>query len=161
MSAIPGVDDVGGEPTRVEVERRYVGTRRSFVRGLVGGCGLLAVSALGKLPLWRPGAAHAVAGTEWLNCADYGGWSGYDNNTKICVGGPYSSTYCGSDKWARNGLYNSVYWYPQQACGEANPYLPKRNAWRWTHNSTPYRCADVLACSQVTCSFAICAAANP
>jgi hypothetical protein len=113
------------------------------------------------LPTWRLGRAHATVGTEWTGsgCGGYSNWAGYNNNTKVCVGATYSSAYCGTDKWFKNGTFNSVIYTPQVACGDGT--FDHRNAWRWTHNGTAYRCADGIACSQVTCSFVICSAANP
>jgi hypothetical protein len=122
--------------------------------------GAFALNVVGALPPSRIRSAAARVGTEHLNCAGFDGWAGYDNNTKICVGGSYSRSYCGSDGWFRtDGNAYSAY-IPVQACGTGS--YSKRNAWRWTYSGTPYRCADgYFRVYGVGDTFYICSWSNP
>ncbi|MDI6103049.1 hypothetical protein QLQ12_30985 [Actinoplanes sp. NEAU-A12] len=100
--------------------------------------GALALNLVGALPGGTK-KAFASVGTEHTNCAGYSGWDGYNNNTKLCVGGAYSRDYCGGDGWFlrySGTCFNSG---PAVACGEG---VTKRNAWRWPHSGRTYRCAD-------------------
>ncbi|TMR93520.1 hypothetical protein [Nonomuraea basaltis] len=129
-------DSTSSRPRRA---RPRLARRTMFkTMGVLGGA--LALNVVGALPPARIRSASARVGTEWTHCAGFGGWAGYDNNTKICVGAPYSRSYCGSDGWFRtDGNAYSAY-IPIQACGTGS--YSKKNAWRWTHSGTPYRCAD-------------------
>ncbi|MFI7443360.1 hypothetical protein [Nonomuraea indica] len=124
--------------------------------GVLGGA--LALNVLSALP-GKNNSAHAVVGTEYTDCAGYSSTAGYNDNTKVCVGAPYSRSYCGGDGWflrSSGTCYNS---YAIKACGAGS--LTDRNAWRWTHSGTRYRCADgnVATCGGTT--FYICSWANP
>lgn len=108
--------------------------RRPLLKGALTGSMTLAVTVIGWIPLAKP--ARATVGTEYTanNCSD----AGYSYDGKLCTGAPYSSGYCGSDKWFKNGCFrapdNYVDCYaPTKICGS-----PARNAWRWSG----YRCAD-------------------
>ncbi|UBU16254.1 hypothetical protein [Nonomuraea gerenzanensis] len=123
--------------------------------GVLGGA--LALNVLSALP-GKNNGAYAVVGNEYTDCAGYGSAAGYDNNTKVCVGAPYSRSYCGGDGWflrSSGTCYNS---YAVKLCGAGS--LTDRNAWRWTHSGTKYRCADgyVATCGGTTfyiCSYAL------
>ena len=105
--------------------------RRPLLKGALTGSMTLAVTMIGWIPLAKP--ARAAVGTEYTT-----GCGGYSYDGKLCTGASYSSGYCGSDKWFKNGCFrapdNYVDCYaPTKACGS-----PARNAWRWSG----YRCAD-------------------
>ena len=161
-SAIPAVHSSAEPGALRQVARRSAGlTRRRFIRSAIvlGGAAALGVlDFVGSLGGTR---AAATVGSEHAHCAGYDGWSGYNNNTAKCVGGYYSSFYCGSDKWFKNGLFGSTQYTPVKACGDGSWSDDKRNAWRWTHSGTPYRCADGVVCSSQQCVFRICSASNP
>lgn len=106
--------------------------------GVIGGG--LALNGLGWFSGINLRSASATVGTEHTNCAGYDNWNGYNNNAALCVGGTYSSIYCGTDGWFKNGTFGSTQYRPVSACG-AVPYV-LRNAWRWRHASVNYRCAD-------------------
>ena len=117
--------------------------RRNFLRTIVVGAMALGVTGLSLIPLGRKASA---AGTEYTDCAGYGNgdWPGYVNNTRRCVGAPYSTTYC-QGGWFKDGCFrapdNYVDCYrPIRICGDDG--REPRNAWRWTHNGTLWRCAD-------------------
>ena len=120
--------------------RKGVNRRRFLQVGAALG-GALALNGLQVLSGVKLKPAGATVGTEHTGCTIYGSWNGYNNNTLVCVGAPYSYIYCGSDGWFKNGTFdggNTQYW-PTKACG---PYYDYRNAWRWSHGSYRYRCAD-------------------
>ncbi|MGH3937173.1 MAG: hypothetical protein ACRDTG_00840 [Pseudonocardiaceae bacterium] len=114
--------------------------RRSFLAVLSAGAMTLGVTMLGWLPLARP--ARAQAGTEFLDCGVYGDGAG----GPICTGAPYAATYCGSDKWFRNGCYRTpegeVCYEPATLCRAGGREGERRNAWRWVADGVTYRCAD-------------------
>lgn len=119
--------------------------------GALGGA--LALNVISWLPQSGSKPAQATVGNEYGNC------NIYDYNNIICVGAPYSRNYCGSDGWFLN-YHDSVFSSgPVKACGAS----PKRNAWRWSHNGTPYRCADGYQQSrgQSSSTFLICSWARP
>ncbi|GAA0411909.1 hypothetical protein Acor_15880 [Acrocarpospora corrugata] len=138
-------------------------SRRAMFKsvGVLGGA--LALNVVGALPPARIRSASATVGTEWSNCTNsgYDGWTGYANGTTqtACVGASYSSGYCGSDGWFRTDGNSYSYYTPVVACGNN---VTKKNAWRWTFGSTPYRCADGnFTVYGAGTSFYICSRANP
>lgn len=138
---------------------RTVG-RRQLLRSGLAIASVVALNAVGRVPGFRLPRAYATVGTEHLNCAGYSTWAGYDNNTQLCVGGTYGSSYCGSDGWFKNSTVGgTTYYYPIVICGEG---VTDRNAWRWTHSvagtSRQYRCADgMMRLSSGAYAFRICA----
>lgn len=105
--------------------------RRSLLKtaGVLGSA--LAVTVISSVPERFVPKAFADVGTEYTS-----GCGGYSYDGIICVGAEYSSSYCGSDGWFRHS-YGTVNYWPTKACGS-----PARNAWRWPHNGSSYRCAD-------------------
>lgn len=103
--------------------------------------GAFALNGLQILSGVRPRPVFAAVGTEYYDCANYGAWPGYNDNTQWCVGAPYSYSYCGGDGWFKYGYFDggTTYYSPVAACGNGLPY---KNAWRWQHGSYRYRCAD-------------------
>ncbi|MGW0809240.1 hypothetical protein [Nonomuraea sp. NPDC002799] len=153
---VPSVEDepdTGGRPSL----SWSAPSRRTVFKtmGVLGGA--LALNVLSALP-GRNTSAYAAVGNEYTDCAGYSNNSGYNNNTKACVGATYSRSYCGSDGWflrSSGTCYNS---YAIKACGAGS--LADRNAWRWTHSGTKYRCADgnVATCGGTyfyICSWAL------
>lgn len=127
--------DAGGSEPRGFSRRRFVQV------GMALG-GALALNGLQVISGVKLKPAGATVGTEYTSCANYDSWSGYNNNSLVCVGGPYSYIYCGSDGWFKNGYFdngNTQYW-PVKACGTGG--LAARNAWRWSHAPHRYRCCD-------------------
>ncbi|MDP4504815.1 hypothetical protein [Nonomuraea turcica] len=152
-ASVPSVLD-SEAPRQSRVSRRAV----FQTLGVLGGA--LAINIVSALPGGRSKSASATVGTEYTDCAGYGSWAGYSNNTKVCVGAPYASSYCGSDGWFRtDGNAYSAY-IPIKACGAGS--LANRNAWRWTHSGVPYRCADgYYRVYGVGDTFYICSKARP
>ncbi|WP_327589210.1 hypothetical protein OHA25_21000 [Nonomuraea sp. NBC_00507] len=153
---VPSVDD---EPAKRAGLGTLVPSRRTMMKSIVALGGALALNVVSALPPGRPKSASAAVGTEHLNCAGYNNYSGYNNNTKACVGFTYSRSYCGSDGWfirSSGTCYNS---YPISICGEGS--YSNRNAWRWTHSGTPYRCADGKVATCGGTSTYICSWSNP
>ncbi|MFI7604559.1 hypothetical protein ACIBTV_05485 [Micromonospora sp. NPDC049366] len=156
---VPSVDDPApaGATTRAATSELHAGLRarrRTLFKtaGALGGA--LALNVLSWVPLSGSRPARATVGTEYGNCSVYS----YDGI--ICVGAPYSRSYCGSDGWFLN-YHDSVFSSgPVKACG---PSGGQRNAWRWTHNGTPYRCADGYqqARGEPNSTFRICSWSNP
>ncbi|MGH3917044.1 MAG: hypothetical protein ACRDTC_27075 [Pseudonocardiaceae bacterium] len=114
--------------------------RRGFLAVLSASAMTLGVTMLGWIPLARP--ARAEAGTEFPDCGVYADGAG----GPICVGAPYSASYCGSDKWFKTGCYSSpdgdVCYEPAAFCRAAGRDGERRNAWRWEADGVTYRCAD-------------------
>lgn len=154
---VPSVEDEPDSGSRRRPTWQPPSRRTVFkTMGVLGGA--LALNVLSALP-GRNNSALAVAGNEYTNCAGFNNWAGYDNNTKVCVGGTYGRSYCGSDGWflrASGTCYNS---YAIKACGAGS--LTDRNAWRWTHSGTPYRCADGNVATCGGTQFRICSWSNP
>lgn len=143
--ALPSVETPGGDVPELEQPeperpKRSV-SRRRFMQGALAVGGALSLNGLQILSGIKLRPAAAAVGSEYLDCANYGNWSGYNNNTLVCVGGAYSYIYCGTDGWFKNGYFDNGYTFytPIAACGHG---LPKRNAWRWPHGAYRYRCAD-------------------
>ncbi|GEM_PF-3299833 len=148
--------DVEKEPvfTKDRVSRRALG------RGAVVAAGGAALGVLGGAVGRLPKPAGAVVGTEHLDCADYGGWEGYDDKSTQapCVGATYGSQYCGSDGWFLVQTVGSWSSAPVKACGEN---VTKKNAWRWNYSGTEYRCADGIQGYSGYTVFRICSRSNP
>jgi len=143
---LPAVDEEGAglEVVARAVESaapRALTRRRVMQVGLTLG-GAVALNALQVLAGVKLRRASATVGTEYLDCARYDNWSGYNNNSLVCVGFPYSYIYCGSDGWFKNGYFDggTTQYRPVQICGTGG--LSARNAWRWPHGQYRYRCAD-------------------
>lgn len=149
---VPSVDDEPDNGKRAGLSWSMPSRRTIFKTvGVLGGA--LALNVLSALP-GRNNSAQAAVGTEYTDCAGYGSWAGYSDNTKVCVGGTYSRSYCGSDGWflrSSGTCYNS---YATKACGAGS--LSARNAWRWTHSGKKYRCADGYVATCGGTSFYIC-----
>lgn len=143
--SLPDVDAPGeGEEPVVRAEphtRSWKVSRRHFVKGAIALGGALSLNGLQILSGVKLRPAGATVGSEYTTCAGYENWSGYNNNTLVCVGGSYSYIYCGSDGWFKNGYFDGGYTFysPRAFCGNG---LPARNAWRWSHGTYRYRCAD-------------------
>ncbi|MQA26894.1 MAG: hypothetical protein GEU94_15860 [Micromonosporaceae bacterium] len=143
IAHIPLIDappEGGGEPRQITFRIPPV-ARRNFLRTVAVGGMALGLTGLSWIPAGRPAAA---ALTEYTGCAGYGGWSGYNNNTKRCVGGTYSTWYC-RNNWFKDGCFRASdgltdCFRPIRVCGAGT--LTNRNAWRWTHNGYRWRCAD-------------------
>lgn len=114
--------------------------RRSVLKACAALGTALAFNVLGALPPSRPRKASATVGTEYLGCANYDTAPGYDNNTLICVGAPYSRDYCGGDGWFLHTSGTCFSSSPTKACGTGG--LAARNAWRWPWSGRSHRCAD-------------------
>lgn len=114
-------------------------SRRTMFKsaGVLGGA--LALNVLSSWPARKGNIAAAVPGTEYTHCAGYDGWDGYNNNAAACVGGKFDRSYCGGDGWFNRGSGTCWNSYAVVACGNG---FAHRNAWRWSHGGTPYRCAD-------------------
>ncbi|MEU7894081.1 hypothetical protein AB0B45_14590 [Nonomuraea sp. NPDC049152] len=157
---VPSVDDEPGDTkTRRGMLTSTAPSRRTMLKGVGVLGGALALNVLSVLPPFKTREANAAVGSEWLHCAGYNNWSGYDNNSKLCVGGTYSRSYCGADGWFKRSsgtCYNS---YAVVACGTGS--YGKKNAWRWTHSGTPYRCADGNVATCGGTYFYICSWSNP
>jgi hypothetical protein len=120
------------------VRRNRPLSRRGFLAVLSTAAMTLGLTVLGWVPLARP--SRAEQGSEYPDCGRY-----YDGpGGPICYGAPYSPSYCGSDRWFKNGCFGSWKqgldcYQPRTLCragGEA------RNAWHWKADGVVYRCAD-------------------
>jgi hypothetical protein len=132
---VPRIDvppAAGGERSRITPLLSTPAGRRSVVKGLLVGAMTLSGTIVSWVPLARP--ASATVGTEYLSCDA----AGYTYNGSICIGAPTSATWCGNDKWFKDGCFRQVDGFvdcfqPIKICGINN-----RNAWRWSG----HRCAD-------------------
>jgi hypothetical protein len=142
--------------------RKATTSRRTALKAAGALGGGLALTVLSWLPPARSKPAAAAVGTEYANsCAGYDGWAGYNDNSKVCVGATYGSGYCGGDGWYLNYFSATVRYWPIVLCGIDNG-LAARNAWRWTHGGTRYRCADGVFWTPGGGEvLRICARANP
>ncbi|MDQ4102317.1 MAG: hypothetical protein M3186_00855 [Actinomycetota bacterium] len=112
--------------------------RRGFLRIVGTAATTLGLTVLGWIPLARP--AKAEQGSEHPDCGRYNDGPG----GVICYGAPYSPSYCGRDKWFKDGCFGDwddelTCYQPRTICragGEA------RDAWLWTADNAVYRCAD-------------------
>lgn len=113
-------------------------SRRTFGAALVVLGGAAALAILRLIPAARPARLWAAVGTEHTNnCGGYDSWAGYNDNSEACVPYPYGSEWCGSDGWFKIASGTGYSMHPVVICGS-----PQKNAWRWTHDSVEYRCAD-------------------
>ncbi|MFE3453039.1 hypothetical protein ACFXJ8_29365 [Nonomuraea sp. NPDC059194] len=156
-SQVPHADD--DENVGTTIVRKARPSRRTVFKSLGVLGGALALNIVSALPPNRVRSAEAVAGNEYTNCAGYNNFTGYNNNSKACVGAPYSRSYCGADGWFKRGSGTCWNSYAVKACGNG---MTKRNAWRWTHGGTPYRCADghIATCDGSNTLY-ICSWSNP
>ena len=138
---VPGTDKpLAGASSGLASPPKVQTSRRTALKGVMTLGGALAFTVLGAVKM--PKAAFAVVGSEWTGdaCAGYSNWSGYNNNTQICVGAPYSSSYCGTDGWFLSYSSASYNTWPVSVCGTGG--YSYRNAWRWPYGGRWYRCAD-------------------
>jgi hypothetical protein len=138
---IPRLDQPGPDAQPRAVQFRDTGTalpRRGFLAVIGTAAMTLGITMLGWIPLARP--ARAKQGGEYLGCGSYSNGPG----GPICDGAPYSPSYCGPDKWFKNGCFGK--WEDGLDC-----YQPRtichagedmREAWRWEADGVVYRCAD-------------------
>ncbi|HET6298874.1 MAG TPA: hypothetical protein VFG33_36230 [Kribbella sp.] len=163
-AAVPSADDDGPDlGPAVRQASSSLGkmkpSRRTMFKSAGALGGALAINILSALPPSKGNIASAVVGNEHQGCANFAGWPGYNNNTKVCVGGTYSRSYCGSDGWFLRGSGTCWNSYAVKECGGGT--YAKRNAWRWTHSGTPYRCADGVVATCGASTFYICSWSNP
>ena len=138
---IPRLDQPSADPQPRIVQFASAGTglhRRSFLTVAGTAAMTLGLTMLGWIPLARP--ASAEQGTEYPDCGRYH----YGPNGPICIGAPYSESYCDKDKWFKNGCYGNWNegldcYQPRMIC-RAGP--DARDAWLWKSNDVMYRCAD-------------------
>lgn len=138
---VPRIDQPGDgvAPRTVQFRDAAPSVRRRRFLAVIGTAGVtLGLTVLGWIPLARP--ARAEEGSEYPECGRYS--KGPDG--PLCYGAPYSRSYCGSDRWFKNGCYGN--WKDGLDC-----YQPRticraggepRNGWRWKDGDTVYRCAD-------------------
>lgn len=144
--ALPSSDEPGDGPEPVSPKPKRTESmrvsRRRFMQGALALGGALSLNGLQMLSGVKLRPAGAQVGSEYYTCANYDNWRGYNDNTLLCVGGSYSSYYCGGDGWFKYGYTDNStrYFRPVAACGAGG--LAKRNAWRWTKGTNKYRCAD-------------------
>jgi hypothetical protein len=139
---------------------RWRASRRVTLQALSALGGALALNVLSWLPPFRGSPAQARVGTEHKDCAGYDNAGGYSNDTAACIGGPYGKQYCGVDGWflrSFGGTCESS--GPVVVCGAGG--LERKNAWRWTFQDVPYRCADGMMYWCGGQGFFICAYPNP
>jgi hypothetical protein len=168
-AAVPSADadgpDLGGPDLAPAVRRassslgKMKPSRRTMFKSAGALGGALALNVLSALPPGKGNTASAAVGTEHTSCAGYNNWAGYDDNTKVCVGAPYSRSYCGSDGWYIRGSGTCWNAYPVSVCGTGS--YSTKNAWRWTKSGTPYRCADGKTAVCGATYFQICSWSNP
>ncbi|MGH3710638.1 MAG: hypothetical protein ACRDRQ_21595 [Pseudonocardiaceae bacterium] len=139
---IPRIDQSGpgGKPRTVQFQFPDAATvdRRGALSVLGTAAMTLGITMLGWIPLARP--ARAEQGNEYPDCGLYSDGPG----GPICSGAPYSPSYCGPDRWFKNGCFG--HWNEGLTC-----YQPRticragtepRNAWLWKADGVLYRCAD-------------------
>ncbi|MGH3896894.1 MAG: hypothetical protein ACRDTA_01320 [Pseudonocardiaceae bacterium] len=116
---------------------RFMG-RRGFLAVVATAGMALGMTMLGWIPLARP--AKAEQGSEYPDCGRYNNGPG----GPICAGAPYSPSYCGPDKWFKNGCFGN--WEDGLDCYEPTTICDagadRRDAWRWEADGVVYRCAD-------------------
>ncbi len=130
--------------------------------GVLGGA--LALTVVGALPPARIKSASATAGSEWSGCSNsgYANFDGYKDGTtqRVCVGGSYASSYCGSDGWFRTDGNAYSYYTPIVECGASGGLEEERLA--LDARQHPYRCADGrFVVYGAGSTFYICSRANP
>lgn len=138
---IPRLDQPGADPEPRVVQLVDAGAplrRRGFLAVAGTAAMTLGLTMLGWIPLARP--ARAEPGEQYPDCGRYH----YGPNGPTCIGAPYSESYCGKDKWFKNGCYGD--WnkgldcYQPRAICRAGP--DPREAWLWKSDNVTYRCAD-------------------
>jgi hypothetical protein len=112
--------------------------RRGFLAVLGTAAMTLGMTMLGWIPLARP--ARAKQGAEYPNCGRYSDGPG----GPICYGAPYSPSYCGPDRWFKNGCFGK--WKDGLDCYQPRTICrageESREAWHWEADGVIYRCAD-------------------
>lgn len=155
LSAVPDIDVAPGSDYAPRLTTFVASSleRRSFLKVVGIGGVTLGMTVLGWLPTGR--RAAATVGTEYTNCSKF-----LYSDSQFCDPAVYSASYCGTDKWFKNGCFHvSDGFYdcyrPIVACNS-------RNAWRWDHTPSGriYRCADgeVKFSGTSTYAFRICSA---
>jgi hypothetical protein len=154
-SSVPmiGPDEATGRP--MPARRTLATQRRTLLKaaGVLGGA--LALNVLSWLPPARVRGAAARVGTEYLGCAGYDQWPGYNDNTAICVGAPYSPYNCGTDGWFLQYSGTCFVSGAVVDCGIENG-LTAKNAWRWNYSGHTYRCSDGMQYWCGGSAFVIC-----
>ncbi|HEX8758474.1 MAG TPA: hypothetical protein VF734_00555 [Pseudonocardiaceae bacterium] len=138
---IPRIDQppCGAQPRAVQFRDAAPALHRRRFLAVVGTAAMaLSVTMLGWIPLARP--ARAQQGSEYLDCGRYNNGPG----GPICHGAPYSPSYCGSDRWFKNGCFGNWddgldCYQPRTICRAGEE---QREAWRWEADGVAYRCAD-------------------
>ncbi|MGH3755224.1 MAG: hypothetical protein ACRDRP_21530 [Pseudonocardiaceae bacterium] len=136
---VPRLDQPGpGAPPRAVQFHRTAVRRRTFLAVIGTAAMTLGMTMLGWLPLARP--ARAEQGSEYPDCGRYSNGPG----GSICTGAPYSPSYCGPDKWFKNGCFGD--WRDKLDCYQPRTICDagqgRREAWRWEADGVVYRCAD-------------------
>ena len=138
---IPRLDQPGAapQPRTVQFADAATGLRRRGFLAVAGTAAMtLGLTMLGWIPLAR--RAWADQGSEYPDCGRYH----YGPHGPTCIGAPYSESYCGLDKWFRNGCYadgkgGEDCYQPRNIC-RSGP--DSRNAWLWKGDNWTFRCAD-------------------
>lgn len=142
---IPRLDQPGADrqPRIVQFVDAPELHRRGFLAVAGTTAMTLGLTLLGWIPLARP--ARAESGTQYPDCGLYhDAPDGYGQDGSVCIGAPYSESYCGKDKWFMDGCYGDWNegldcYQPRMVC-RAGP--EPRNAWLWKSDNVTYRCAD-------------------
>ncbi|MGH3776384.1 MAG: hypothetical protein ACRDRR_11735 [Pseudonocardiaceae bacterium] len=138
---VPRLDQPGPDPQPRTVQFRDTATvlrRRGFLAVIGTAAMALGMTMLGWIPLARP--ARAEQGSEYPDCGRYNNGPG----GPICHGAPYSPSYCGPDRWFKNGCFGN--WEDGLDCYQPVTICQAdedmREAWRWEADGVVYRCAD-------------------
>ncbi|MGQ0716013.1 MAG: hypothetical protein ACT4NP_01640 [Pseudonocardiales bacterium] len=138
---VPRLDQPGPDPQPRTVQFRDPGSalrRRGFLAVAGSTAMALGMTMLSWIPLARP--ARAEQGTEYPDCGRYNNGPG----GPICHGAPYAPSYCGPDKWFKNGCFGN--WEDGLDCYQPITICQAgedmRDAWRWEADGIVYRCAD-------------------
>ncbi len=128
---IPSADTDPGDapPSAIRALADKAVNRRTVMRSATALGMTLGVTVLGWVVPGAARRAEATPGSYWGNCNIYN----YDGI--LCLGGPYSSGYCGGDGWFLNGNFSGYRWEPVTRCNG-------RNAWIWDTGSVGWRCCD-------------------
>ena len=144
---VPRLDQPDPDPQPRAVQFRDTATplgrsgflrRRGFLAVTGTAAMALGMTMLGWIPLARP--ARAEQGSEYPDCGRYDNGPG----GPICHGAPYAPSYCGPDKWFKNGCFGDWEdgldcYQPVAICQAGEDML---EAWRWEADGVVYRCAD-------------------
>lgn len=126
----------------VPIYREEADVPRPSRRRILGGAlTLMGATAFGVIAGVRSARPADASGTEYGHCVGFDTWEGYDDNSAVCLGGDYATSWCGPDGWFRRASGTCFNQWPVSVCG-VGTNNPGRNAWRWTSNGAPYRCAD-------------------